>query len=149
MNFGDLGTTLSDYYGGKNHAAWLTSYAHTTVLHEFGHAIGLNHEHFHPQCQKDLKLMDTVNYLIGPPNNWSRQQAMYNMDAKTYFATVSAKPAMTPKIDQSSVMLYSFPDSFYNSGVNSPCRPSGALHYATELSADDRHYYAVNYGSDR
>jgi hypothetical protein len=146
MNFGDLGTTLSDYYGGKNHAAWMTSYAHTTILHEFGHAIGLNHEHFHPQCQTDLKLADIITYLMGPPNNWQRQQAMYNMDATTYFKTVSAKPSFTPMIDQASVMLYSFPDGFYKSGRTSPCRPSGPLHYATELSSEDRHYYAANYG---
>jgi hypothetical protein len=148
MNFGDLGSTLSGYYGGKNHAAWMTSYARTTILHEFGHAIGLNHEHFHPDCQKDLKLTDTVNYLMGPPNNWSSKQAMYNMDAPTYFATVSEKPSFTPTIDQASVMLYSFPDSFYMSGENSPCRPSGALRYATGLSPGDRHYYAANYGSN-
>jgi hypothetical protein len=148
MNFGDLGATLSQYYDGKNHAEWLTSYAHTTILHEFGHAIGLNHEHFHPQCQPDLKLEEIVSYLTGPPNKWQREQAMYNMDATTYFATVSAKPAFTPKIDQSSVMLYSFPDSFYKSGKTSPCRPSGPLHYATQLSAEDRHYYASSYGSD-
>ena len=148
MNFGDLGTTLSEYYEGKNHAEWLASYAHTTILHEVGHAIGLNHEHFHPQCQTDLKFEEIINYLIGPPNKWTREQAMYNMDAKTYFATVSTKPSFTPKIDQASVMLYSFPDSFYKSGRTSPCRPSGSLHYATELSAEDRQYYAVSYGSD-
>jgi hypothetical protein len=146
MNFGDLGTTLSDYYGGKHHAAWMRSYAHTTILHEFGHALGLNHEHFHPQCQSDLTLTDIVNYLMGPPNNWQREQAMYNMDATTYFAAVSAKPMFTPMIDQASVMLYSFPDSFYKSGRTSPCRPSGPLHYATELSAEDRDYYTATYG---
>jgi len=148
MNFGDLGTTLSQYYKGNNHTAWLASYAHTTILHEFGHAIGLNHEHFHPSCQTDLKLAEIVSYLTGPPNNWQREQAMYNMDAKTYFATVSAKPSFTPTIDQASVMLYSFSDDFYKSGRASPCRPSGPLHYATGLSIEDRHYYAANYGSD-
>ena len=146
MNFGDLGTTLSAYYGGKNPTPWLKSYAHSTILHEFGHAIGLNHEHFHPQCQADIKLTETVNWLMGPPNEWSRQQAMYNMDATTYFKSVAAKPNITPEIDKASVMLYSFQDSFYTLGVNSPCRPSGPLHYATDLSAGDRYYYAASYG---
>lgn len=152
MNFGGLGTSLSQYYGGANQAAWNRSYEHGTVLHEFGHAIGLNHEHFHPECQADLKLQQAVSWLMGPPNSWKLEQAMFNLDANTYFKamatqTGSSPVSMTPKIDQASIMLYSFPDNFFKSGAKSPCRPSSPLHYATVLSAEDRHYYADNYGS--
>ena len=34
-----------------------------TVLHEFGHALGLAHEHFHSQCQADLKFDPDPGYV--------------------------------------------------------------------------------------
>jgi hypothetical protein len=151
MNFGNLGTTLSQYYQGANIAGWNQSYAHGTVLHEFGHAIGLNHEHFHPECQADLKLEEAVAWLMGKPNRWTYDQAMFNMDATTYFKAMATQTgprplSITAKTDQASVMLYSFSDSFYKSGTKSPCRPSEPLHYASALSLDDRLYYSANYG---
>jgi hypothetical protein len=138
------------YYDGNNADGWRTSYSHTVVLHEFGHALGLSHEHFHSQCQADLKLDQAVAYLMGPPNNWSQQQALFNMDAATYFqrmAQMTTVPAATlnPQTDRASVMLYSFNQTFYRSGASSPCKPSGALGYATTLSATDRQYFDQNY----
>ena len=34
-----------------------------TVLHEFGHALGLAHEHYHGQCQADLKFEADPGYV--------------------------------------------------------------------------------------
>jgi hypothetical protein len=150
LNLGNLGRVLVPYYDGNNADGWRTSYSHTVVLHEFGHALGLSHEHFHSQCQADLKLDQAVAYLMGPPNNWSQQQALFNMDAATYFqrmAQMTTVPAATlnPQTDRASVMLYSFNQTFYRSGASSPCKPSGALGYATTLSATDRQYFDQNY----
>ncbi len=34
-----------------------------TVLHEFGHALGLAHEHYHSQCQSELKFEPDPGYI--------------------------------------------------------------------------------------
>uniref|UniRef100_UPI0035C95FED hypothetical protein n=1 Tax=uncultured Sphingomonas sp. TaxID=158754 RepID=UPI0035C95FED len=150
MNLGDLGTTLSRYYGGANAAEWGGSYAHSVILHEFGHALGLNHEHFHPQCQADLKMQQVLDYLTGPEIGWKLEQAKFNMEAANYFSEMSDQTnsmpvSMPPNIDRASVMLYSFPDDDFKSGSRSPCRPSGASGYATVLSSGDRAYFKRNY----
>lgn len=153
MNLGDLGTGLAPYYNGANRAGWLQDYSHTVVLHEFGHALGLNHEHFHPSCQADLKIEQAVQYFMASPNNWSREQALFNVDARTYFdemakATQGAPLHVDPAIDRASVMLYYYPQRFFRSGAASPCNPASPMGYATALSNNDRRYFRQVYGGN-
>lgn len=155
MNFAGFPDELQKYFDGQNATDWHVSYAHTTILHEFGHAIGLSHEHFNPQCQKDLKMETVIAYLEGPPNNWSEEQARFNMDAQ-YYATILAQQAgplesklmTSPTTDQSSVMLYVFPVSYYKSGDKSVCKPIGDHNqeWPTTLSQGDKQFYLANYG---
>jgi hypothetical protein len=152
MNFGALGTSLQQFDPVSYPKQWNDSYARSVILHEFGHAFSLNHEHFHPKCQMDLKLQETIASLMKPPNNWKESQARFNMDANYYFQAMAGQvggtgPVMTADSDRASVMLYSFNNSFYKSASTSPCRPSGALGYATSLSPGDRAYYAQLYGT--
>lgn len=154
MNFGGFPNDLQKYFHGQNIAEWRISYAHSTILHEFGHAIGLSHEHFNPQCQKDLKMDTIISYLMGPPNNWPQEQARFNMDAQ-YYAEILAQQAgpLESKLinssttDQSSVMLYVFPISYYKSGDMSVCKPIGdhGQDWPTTLSEGDRQFYLANY----
>jgi hypothetical protein len=152
LNLEAFPTKLAPYFNGQNGAAWLQSYEHTVVLHEFGHALGLSHEHFNAQCQRDLKLPEAIASLMGPPNNWKENQARFNMDRSYYLQVLAeragphdTRPLDSTATDQASVMLYSFNDSFYRSGAASPCRPSGPLHYATTLSSGDHHFFMDNY----
>jgi hypothetical protein len=154
MNFEGFPNDLLKYFYRQNAVEWRTSYAHSTVLHEFGHAIGLSHEHFNPQCQKDLKMDTIIKYLMGPPNNWSQEQARFNTDAQ-YYATILAQQAgppeskliTSPSTDQSSVMLYLFPVSYYKSGDRSVCKPIGdhSQDWPTTLSEGDKQFYLANY----
>jgi|GEM_PF-6709443 len=154
MNFGGFPNDLQKYFHGQNSAEWRTSYEHTTILHEFGHAIGLSHEHFNQQCQKDLRIDTIINYLIGPPNNWSQEQARFNIDAQ-YYSTILAQQAgpleskliTSPTTDQASVMLYVFPVSYYKSGGASVCKPIGdhGQDWPTTLSEGDKQFYLANY----
>ncbi len=154
MNFQNFPTDLEKYFHGKNADAWRVSYAHTTVLHEFGHAIGLSHEHFNPQCQQDLKMDTIITYLMGKPNYWTQEQARFNMDAK-YYAQILAQQAgpLESKLinsdttEQQSVMLYLFPVSYYKSGDKSVCKPLGdhGQAWPTVLSAGDKSFYLANY----
>ena len=154
MNFEGFPDDLRKYFNGQNAAEWRISYAHTTILHEFGHAIGLSHEHFNPQCQKDLKMDTIIKYLMGPPNNWPQEQARFNMDAQ-YYAKILAQQAgpleskliTSPTTDQSSVMLYVFPVSYYQSGDKSVCKPIGdhGQDWPTTMSEGDKQFYLANY----
>ena len=155
MNFGGFPEELTKYFHGQNNAEWRTSYAHTTVLHEFGHALGLSHEHFNLQCQKDLQMDTIIAYLMTPPNNWSQEQARFNIDAQ-YYAQILAQQAgplesrliNSPNTDQSSTMLYVFQDKYYKSGGKSVCKPIGdhGQNWPTTLSAGDKQFYLANYG---
>ena len=93
MNFGTLRETTSD------------ADAKRVVLHEFGHAIGLIHEHQHPaggiQWNRDRIIQD----LSGPPNNWTLEQIEHNM-----FEPYSKNETNhTNQIDKLSIMMYPIP----------------------------------------
>ena len=154
MNLGKLETRLQAFGDGTS-KEWMQSYDRAVILHEFGHALGLSHEHFHPDCQKDLKMKEIVAYLMGPPDNWEEIQARFNMDAAVYFKISKTRadkafpkqdnlPTITRKIDQHSVMLYAFKDWYFTSGATSPCRSKEPLGYATSLSDGDKAGY-INY----
>ncbi|NTG41668.1 hypothetical protein [Rhizobium rhizogenes] len=147
MNLGDLDVVLGKW-GDESAPAWKRSYAHGTIVHEFGHALGLAHEHFHPECQSDLNISKIITYLEGPPNNWSEEQALFNIDANFYFKASKTEqdkafpkqdndPAIGSHIDQASVMLYSFDDDFYKSKAGSKCRPTDPEGYNPVASKED------------
>lgn len=149
MNFGGFAYQLEPHYGRATSPEWLQSYDHSTILHEFGHALGLSHEHFHGDCQRDLRLEEAVRYLMGPPNNWDEDKARFNIDADYYFRVSSGASGddrtqpvrrfdISARIDRASIMLYSFPDtSYYRRGRRSPCMPSDPSGSPTSLSGDD------------
>jgi len=45
-----------------------------TTIHEFGHAIGLAHEHLSPVNTINWDKPKVYDYYMGPPNNWTRKQ---------------------------------------------------------------------------
>jgi hypothetical protein len=154
MNFGGFPNILQRYFHGQNTSEWVTTYEHLTILHEFGHALGLSHEHFNPQCQSDLKMEPIIAYLMGPPNHWREEQARFNMDAGYYMRAlgrqagpVESRIVASRTTDQASVMLYRFDLSYYRSGDKSVCKPLGdhGKDYPTALSSGDKAFYLANY----
>jgi hypothetical protein len=89
------------------------------VLHEFGHALGFEHEHQHPWAQCDFNMPYIYSYLAGPPNYWSHEVVDFNMKP------LAADNLVLRPVDVKSIMLYSFPVNYYLSGANSQCFSAG------------------------
>jgi len=83
------------------------------ILHEFGHMIGLSHEHQNPDGGIQWNEAKVISDLAGPPNYWSEQQTRHNVLNK-----YSADQIHGTKYDPKSIMLYAFPASWTTNGVS-------------------------------
>jgi hypothetical protein len=106
----------------------------SVVLHEFGHAIGLLHEHNHPELvlrwKKDVVYAD----LGGPPNNWSQEDIDFNVFLQYPLNRIVA----SDKPDLVSIMIYTIP-SRWLSGQK-------AITPSDHLSKDDITFIRWLYG---
>lgn len=101
------------------------------VLHEFGHALGLQHEHQNPmsQCESEFDWDRLYRYFEGPPNYWNKELVDFNM-RKIHEPGLAAE-----EFDRDSIMLYTFPPDYFVKADASPCfAPSNS-----RLSEGDRH----------
>jgi len=83
-----------------------------TPAHEFGHAIGLHHEHQNPDGGIQWNEAVVIQALSGPPNNWTPDQIRFNV-LKKY----SADQVRGTTFDRDSIMLYFFPPEWTLNGV--------------------------------
>lgn len=109
---------------------WLTPQSseqelRSVVLHEFGHAIGLIHEHQNPQRGIDWNKPAVIADLSGPPNNWSPETIENNMFKKYDPRVVDATD-----LDPDSIMMYPIPRSWTHGGPE--------VGFNSELSEMDR-----------
>jgi hypothetical protein len=103
------------------------------VLHEFGHALGLIHEHQNPknggiEWNRDAVIRD----LSAPPNSWDPATIEENMFKKYDPASLSAT-----NIDPRSVMMYPIPRAWTLDGTQAGLN--------SELSDQDEAFIAENY----
>jgi hypothetical protein len=85
------------------------------VLHEFGHALGMIHEHQNPRTNPIEWNKPVVNAaLSGPPNFWDPATIQHNMYDKYDVSQINGSA-----FDGKSVMLYSFPASWTLNGFHS------------------------------
>ena len=89
------------------------------VLHEFGHALGMIHEHQNPlggiKWNKDKVYQD----LGGSPNFWDKATTDNNM-----FKTYDKNQINGTQLDQKSIMLYSIPREWTTDGFTSSENPN-------------------------
>jgi len=84
------------------------------ILHEFGHMIGMIHEHQNPRENPIQWNKQVVNAaLSGPPNFWDQDTIDHNMYAQYDVAQINGST-----VDPQSVMLYSFPASWTVNGFH-------------------------------
>lgn len=82
------------------------------ILHEFGHMIGMIHEHQNPRSNPIKWNRDQViKDLSGPPNNWDMDTIEFNLFEKYEVSQINGSD-----FDPKSVMLYSFPKSWTTDG---------------------------------
>ncbi|MGE3541164.1 MAG: M12 family metallopeptidase [Candidatus Tectimicrobiota bacterium] len=84
-----------------------------TVAHEFGHAIGLGHEHQNPAGGLQWNEEVVIRDLGGPPNFWTPEQVRFNVLEK--YATDQIKGTV---FDPDSIMLYAFPARWTRNGTS-------------------------------
>lgn len=84
------------------------------VLHEFGHAIGMIHEHQNPLGGIKWNKPNVYRDLGGPPNNWDKATVDHNM-----FETYAAAQINGTELDKKSIMLYAIPKTWTLDGFQS------------------------------
>jgi hypothetical protein len=87
-----------------------------TILHEFGHAIGMIHEHQNPRGKTmDWNVTAVMNEFGGPPNNWDKLGIQNNILNKYDKSQINGSD-----FDPNSIMLYGYPPdlTLNNIGTN-------------------------------
>lgn len=120
MNFGWLNPGVSD------------EEARRVILHEFGHALGLIHEHQNPVSQIQWNKPAVIADLSGPPNNWDAATIEHNM-----FEAYPPNEIAGTKLDWHSIMLYPIPKSWTTDGKSAGMNK--------ELSPKDKTFIAKQY----
>lgn len=83
-----------------------------TAGHEFGHAIGLAHEHQNPAGGIQWNEREVIRALAGPPNFWDEATTRHNVLSKYQADQVNGT-----NFDPASIMLYFFPAEWTTNGI--------------------------------
>jgi len=117
---------------------WLTpgvkdQEAERVILHEFGHALGLIHEHQNPVDAIKWNKPAVYHDLSGPPNNWDKATIDHNM-----FEKYPKQSIQGTSLDKSSIMMYPIAKSWV-------LDPSQAVGMNTTLSPVDKSFIKKAY----
>jgi hypothetical protein len=132
-----VGSTAVNFSGPTMHYGWLGPSTpdpefRRTVLHEFGHALGLVHEHQSPSSGV-IKWNPTAVYdECWRLHHWTTAQVDENI-----LHRYSTNETQFSTFDPASIMIYPIPKSWTTDGYT--------VNWNDDLSATDRSYVAVLY----
>jgi serralysin len=90
----------------------------SVVLHEFGHALGLIHEHQNPVAGIQWNREAVIDELSKPPNRWSVAEIEFNV-----LNPAAPEDVNATAMDAKSIMMYPIPASWtidgFSAGFNS------------------------------
>jgi len=104
----------------------------SVVQHEFGHSIGLIHEHQNPIGGFKWNKSRVYADLAKAPNYWNRKTVDENM-----FMTYSMDQIRGTQLDRFSIMMYAFPKEWTLDGVSTP--------WNSRISAQDAAFIHLQY----
>ena len=111
----------------------------TTITHEFGHAVGMIHEH---QTPFNNPLVWNTSYVYsiftGPPNNWSREEVDYNI-----IDSYNSTGLNGSSFDGKSMMKYYIPSQLLLNPTPEIVQEIERVNFY--LSACDKYWLAHNY----
>ena len=130
-----IGTDCRDIPGDQPtmNFGWLDQ---GVVLHEFGHAIGLIHEHQNPLGGIKWNKKNVYDDLGGSPNFWDKATVDHNM-----FATYDRRQINGTELDEKSIMLYAIPARWTQDGFHS--EPNEELSETDETFIGDKKNYPL------
>lgn len=104
----------------ENVVALADPYHKGTILHEFGHALGLHHEHQNPalDCYNEIRWTGSnsvYDYYMGPPNDWDREDVDHNIGRRAF------EGGSVGEADPKSIMMYAQPAAVLIRGTRSKC----------------------------
>jgi hypothetical protein len=102
------------------------------VVHEFGHALGLIHEHQNPKAKLKWNKSEVYRVFSGSPNFWTKQDIDHNILSK-----YSPEGIQNTNFDEDSIMLYMFSGSLFLNGVGTKNN--------TKLSKRDKEFIGQQY----
>jgi serralysin len=102
------------------------------VLHEFGHALGLIHEHQNPDKPISWNRPAVIADLSRPPNRWDKATIENNIFKRYDPASVTTTP-----VDKDSIMMYPIPATWTTDGFSADLNG--------ELSTVDQEFIRVAY----
>jgi serralysin len=134
-----VGTTCRQVANGKAtmNYGWINASSpeeelRSVVLHEFGHALGLIHEHQNPVAGIQWNRDAVIHELSGPPNDWSVAEIEFNV-----LNPASPDDVAATAMDPASIMMYPIPASWTTDGFSAG--------FNSDLSAGDKTFIRKQY----
>ncbi len=109
------------------------------ILHEFGHALGMMHEHQSPVAECDSEINWDAAYQMGVKLGWDKEMVHAQMRQLTNLEEFNRTA-----VDRKSIMHYSLAPELFKLGRNSKCWVPDN----NDLSEQDRSFIASVYPRD-